>query len=86
MSECAHAWRRMTAEQDYGVWGPNWGEYKGFPEEICTKCKIKRRVRGWQEWRYELDDAEKRVEYLKSTEPSREHSSTGDGPKTEGTR
>lgn len=32
-------------------------------------CGITRYVIGWQAWRYELDDAECRVKYLKDTEP-----------------
>lgn len=70
MSLCPHWWRRMTSDKDYAnSWSPHWGEYHGVEEEICRVCRTTREVRGWQAWRYELDDAEKRVQYLRSTEP-----------------
>lgn len=69
MSLCPHWWRRMTSEQDYGRFGPNWGAYHGVDEEICRICGTKREVIGWQAWKFKLDDAEEQVQYLRDTEP-----------------
>ena len=60
----------MMSEQDYGKFGPHFGNYHGFPEEICRLCGITREVRGWQKWKYEFDAAEQHVQYLRDTEPS----------------
>lgn len=73
-----HSWRRMTGEQDYGKYGPHFGGYHGVEEEICRLCGITREVRGWQAWKYELDDAEKRVQYLRDTEPQRQFAAQSD--------
>lgn len=72
-----HLWRRMTPKEDYGKFGPHFGEYKGYAEEICRICGVTRKCQSWQAWRYELDDAEKRVQHLISTEPTREPSPSG---------
>lgn len=66
-----HSWRLMTSEQDYGKSGPHWGGYRGFKEEICKDCGITRKVMEWQNWKYDLDDAKKRVKYLEDTEPEK---------------
>jgi hypothetical protein len=71
MKLCPHFWREMTGEQDYGRFGPHWGNYKGYREEICRVCGVTRRAQPWQAWKYELDDAKKRVEYLLSVEPKK---------------
>lgn len=63
----------MTSEQDYGNWySPNYASYSGRQEQICTTCGIKREVMGWQAWKYQLDDAEKNVNYLLSIEPKKD--------------
>ena len=63
----------MTSKEDYAnSFSSHWGEYKGYEEEICRICGITRKCQTWQAWRYELDDAEKRVAYLKSIEPKRD--------------
>lgn len=71
--KCPHTWRRMTSERDYGRHGsPHWGCYGGCEQEICKLCGITRVVRGWQQWKYELDDAVSRVGYLMNTEPPKD--------------
>jgi hypothetical protein len=68
----SHSWRRMTSEQDYGNGSsPHWGSYTGRAEQICKICGITRSTMTWQKWKYELDDAQKRVQYLLDTEPSK---------------
>jgi hypothetical protein len=68
-----HVWRRMTSEQDYAnPNSPHWGGYTGREKEICRICGITRKCQSWQTWRYELDDAERRVKYLASVEPKRD--------------
>jgi hypothetical protein len=75
-----HSWRRLTSEEDYGnARSRHWGGYTGCEQEECRTCGIVRYVQGWQSWRYELDDAERRVAYLKSTEPERHDAASGTG-------
>jgi hypothetical protein len=69
---CPHWWRRMTGKSDYGHWlSRHWGNYHGIPEQECRICGLVRQVRGWQAWRYEVDDAERRLGFLRSTEPEK---------------
>ncbi len=65
-----HSWRRMTGKEDYGnPRSRHWGRYTGSEQEICKGCGITRYVQGWQAWKYQLDDAERQVKYLKEIEP-----------------